>query len=200
MKYFLAIIITLTLVTMRLSGCNYIQDNFSNVIINEKIIQSKSFIVNSESTEFETSVRGTVFISGTKGIPEHAQIVAFIEIDPKDLGGVSFYLSDSWHISNITSSIPEDENEKIPEDFVSIFETGSTTVEWNKEIRIGAGIFTPIGGGKGTIIIELDANKETMSTSDTFSMLVGVGSEEKNGVRILYPNFEHIEIPIEKKE
>ncbi len=199
MKLFKVIIITLfVLIITMFSGCYYTQDNFSNVTVNEKITQSKCFALSSDSTELETSVRGAVFLSsGKEGIPEHIQIVALIEIDPEDWGGVSFYISENWHISGITSSYPEDETKKIPEDFVNIWRTGNTTVEWNKEVRIGTdSSYTPTGGGKGTIIIELDANKEIISTSDTFSMLIGVGSEEKDGLRIMNPDFERIEIPI----
>lgn len=198
MKHFLAIITTIIVLTTMFSGCNYTQDNIVDVVTNEKIIQSKSFNISSDSTELETSARGAIFLSGTDGVPEHAQIVALIKIDPGDWGGVSFCISDNWHISSITSNYPEDETEKIPENFVNILRTASTTVEWNKEIRIGydPSYSTSTEGGKGTIIIELEANKESISPSDTFSMLIGVGSEENDGIRICNPDFERIEIPI----
>lgn len=197
MKNFLAIIITIVVLTTMFSGCNYTQDNNADVVTNEKLIKSKSFKISSDSTDLETSAKGAVFLKGIEGIPEHAQIVALIEIDPEDWGGVSFYISDNWHISSITSNYPEDETENIPEHFVNILRTASTTVEWNKEIRIGADPrFIPTGGGKGTVIIELDANKEAISTSDKFSMLIGVGSEVKDGIKIVNPDAERIEIPI----
>lgn len=57
--------------------------------------------------------------------------------------------------------------------------------------------YTPTGGGKGTVVIELDVNKETISTSEVFSIIVGVGCEEKDGIRSIHPDYELIEIPIQ---
>lgn len=199
MKNNLSVIIIMILIITIISGCKQDLDNPEQVTTNEKIIQSKDFHVNSDSTELETSVRGTVFLSGEEGVREHAQIVALVEIDPDDWGGVVFYISDKWHISSITSSYPEDKKEKIPEDYVSVWTTVEETKHgWNKMIEIGRDTsrFTPTGGGKGAVVIELDINKETISTSDVFSMTVGVGSEEKDGIRSVHPDWKLIEIPI----
>jgi hypothetical protein len=199
MKQNLSVIIIIILITTIFSGCNQDLDNPKQVTTNEKIIQSKDFHVNSDSTELETSVKGTVFLSGEEGIPEHAQIVAFVEIDPDDWGGVGIHLSDQWNISSITSSYPEDEKEKIPEDYASVWTTaGETKHGWNKMIEIGRDThrWTPTGGGKGAVVIELDINKETISTSDVFRMTVGVGSKEKDGIRSVHPDWKLIEIPV----
>jgi hypothetical protein len=198
MKQNVLVIIIMILITTVNSGCNQELDS-PDLVTNEKIIQSKDFYVNSESTELETSVRGTVFLSGEEGIPEHAQIVALIEIDPDDWGGVGIHLSDKWNISSITSSYPEDKREKIPKDYVSVWTTDEETKHgWNKMIEIGrdSSRWTPTGGGKGVVVIELDINKETISTSDEFSMTVGVGSKEKDGIRSVHPDWKLIEIPI----
>jgi hypothetical protein len=199
MKHNSQVIIILILVITIITGCNQDLDNLGGVTTNEKIIQSKDFRVNSDSTELETSVRGTVFLSGEEGVPKHAQIVALVEIDPDDWGGVVFYISDKWHISSITSSYPEDKKEKIPEDYASVWTTPEATKHgWNKMIEIGRDQhrWTPTGGGKGAVVIELDINKETISTSEVFSMTVGVGSKEKDGIRSVHPDYELIEIPI----
>ena len=55
------------------SGCNNAQDKMTDVITNEKIIQSQSFQINSASTKLETSARGTVFLAGKEGVPKQAQ-------------------------------------------------------------------------------------------------------------------------------
>ncbi|OBZ17644.1 hypothetical protein A7975_07275 [Bacillus sp. FJAT-26390] len=67
----------------------------------------KSFRVNSESTDLNTTAKGTAFVKGNKAGVEQIQIVASIEVDPIDWGGVSFYIPDTWFISNIVSSYPE---------------------------------------------------------------------------------------------
>jgi hypothetical protein len=199
MKHNLSVIIIIILIITICSGCNQDFDKLDEVTTNEKIIQSKEFHVNSDSTELETSVRGTVFLSGEEGIPEHVQIVALIEIDPDDWGGVGINISDKWHISSITSSYPEDKKEKMPENYVSVWTTSVVTKHgWNKIIEIGRDTsrFTPTGGGKGVVVIELDSNRETSTSSDVFSMAVEVGSKEKNGIRSTRPDWKLIEIPL----
>lgn len=193
----LTIVITIIVLTTMFSGCNYSQDNIDDVVINEKIIQSTSFNVNSDSTELETSARGAVFLSGIEGVPEHVQIVALIEIDPEDWGGVSFYIPNNWHISNITSSYLQDENGITPENHVAIWTTADKDHEWSAMIEVGTDrvSYAPTGGGKGTVVIDLD-NKEISSASDVFKILVGVGSKEKDGIKSMNPDYEIIEISI----
>jgi hypothetical protein len=192
MKQVFKIIIIIVITTI-FSGCN---QQLDDVTTNEKIIISKDFYVNSESTELESSVRGTVFLSGAEGAPDHAQIIAFVDIDLKDWGGAVFYIPKNWLISSITSSYPEGENEKTPEDYVTIWSCSETEYEWSSMIEIGTDrSYTPTGAGKGTVIIELDINKETISTSAVFSINIGVGCEEKDGIRSIHPDYEQIEIP-----
>jgi hypothetical protein len=199
MKHNLSAIIIIILIITICSGCNQFKDNVIDVTTNENIIQSKDFYVDSVSTELETSVRGTVFLSGKEGIPENAQIVALIDIDPDDWGGVGISISDKWDISSITSSYPENKKEKIPETYVSVWTTAEVTKHgWNKMIEIGRDTnrFTPTGGGKGVVVIELDINKETNTTPDVFSMTIEVGSKETDGIRSTRPDWKLIEIPL----
>ncbi|WP_139192876.1 hypothetical protein [Anaerobacillus arseniciselenatis] len=162
---------------------------------NKNIVEIKDFHVKSDSTELETSARGTVFLSGEKGeVPELAQIVVFVEVDPDDWGGVVIHLSDQWNITSITSSFPNDNNNS-----PSVWTTADTPDHgWNKFIEIGRDRtrYSPTGGGKGTVIIELEINKDTLSTSDVLRMGVAVGSKEKDGVRIANPDSKDIGIPI----
>mgnify|MGYP001482871029 CR=1 FL=1 len=194
-----AAIIMILLITI-IIGCKQDLDHSDRVITNEKIIQFQDFDVTSESTELETSIRGTVFLSGKGGVPEHAQIVAMIAIDPEDWGGVGIQLSDQWNISSITSSYPEGKEDKAPEHYTSVWTTaGEAEHGWNKIIEIGRDTerWTPTGGGTGTIVIELDIDDKNKSKSDVFSMTVGVGSKEKDGIRSLHPDWKLIEIPIQ---
>ncbi|MDQ0255574.1 hypothetical protein J2S74_002956 [Evansella vedderi] len=195
MKHFWTLFITIIVLTAILSGCNRVLDDIDDVTINNKIIQYKDFHVKSESTELDTSVRGTVFLYGEE-VPEHAQIIALIEIDPDDWGGVAFYIPEKWNISNVTSSYPEEKNEEKPENYIAIWNTESERYELTTMIEIGTGRnYIPTGGGKGAIIIDLDINKATdISTSDIFNIIVEVGSEEKDGIRSIRPDYEFIEI------
>jgi hypothetical protein len=199
MKNCIFLVIIIFLLMSIISGCKQDFNNSNQVITNQKIIQFKDFHINSESTELETSVRGTVFLSGEEGVPEHAQIVAMIDIDPKDWGGIGIQLTDQWNISSITSSYPEGKKDKTPVDYTSVWTTGGETEHgWNKRIEIGRDtlLWTPTGGGKGTIVIELDINEDKKNSSEVFSMTVGVGSEEKDGIKSVHPDWKLIEIPI----
>ncbi|WP_235286127.1 hypothetical protein [Paenibacillus tarimensis] len=59
--------------------------------VNEHLIESKSFSISSISSDVDTSVEGTVFVKGREESPDYITIVAAIEIDPEDWGGVALY-------------------------------------------------------------------------------------------------------------
>ena len=69
-------------------------NSYTAAVENENIILIRGFSVNSESAGINTSAKGTVFIRGSEGVPENVQIVAGVEIDPGDWGGVAFYIPD----------------------------------------------------------------------------------------------------------
>lgn len=170
----------------------------SEYTTNENIIKSQSFYVSSESTDLDTWISGTIFLSGEDGVVEHAKIVAMVQVDPEDWGGISFLVPYGWRISEITSSYPEDKNID-PAESVNMMYTGgkaeSYGFEYNEWITVGDyPSFTPTGGGEGTVIIELDAPED--ASIETFNILVGVGSNIKNGVKIGYPDHKVIEIPL----
>ncbi|UCZ54304.1 hypothetical protein LGQ02_05950 [Bacillus shivajii] len=193
MKYIFLVITALILLTIIITGCNEKVNNDGEVATTKKhIVNTKEFIVSSNSTELVTSVKGTVFLIGEEGVPEHAKIVAWIDIDPNDWGGVVFYTPKNWHISSVMSSDPKDINEKTSEDYVTIWTNEEAK---NNMIEIGTNRYYPTGGGKGAVIIELDIDKETIGTSEIFSITVGVGSDEKEGKRLIHPDYKVIEIP-----
>jgi len=170
----------------------------SEYTTNENIIKSQSFYVSSESTDLDTWISGTIFLSGEDGIVEHAKIVAMVQVDPEDWGGISFLVPYGWRIADITSSYPEVENVD-PVASIHMMYTGgkaeSYGFEYNECIIVGDyPSFTPTGGGKGTVIIELNAPED--ASIETFNILVGVGSNIKNGVKIGYPDYRVIEIPL----
>ncbi|MDD4572229.1 MAG: hypothetical protein PHN47_07105 [Clostridia bacterium] len=56
--------------------------------------------------------------------------------------------------------------------------------------------YTPTGGGIGTVVIDLLIDKNVKHQAKTFNMMIAVGSDEKDGVKIEGPNHISIEIPI----
>jgi hypothetical protein len=193
-RYILLFSILITIVTTLIFQLSNQEKPPHDTAINEKIVQSKSFSVNSDSTDLNTSAKGTVFIRGDEGIVEHIQIVASIEIDPNDWGGVAFYIPEKWYISNILSSYPEKTQSK-PVDYVATWTPAETEYEWSAIIEVGRdGSYRPTGGGTGTVLINIVPDKNVIHQPETFNIAVAVGSDEKNGTKIVGP--DSIKVPI----
>ncbi len=198
MKKTIKYILLMINIVLLLVGCNNsgINNEAVDTMVNESIVQTSGFSISSDSTEMNTSAKGTVFVKGVDGIVQHIQIIAWIEIDPNDWGGISFYVPDNWHISSIISSYPENEPQKKPEDYISIFTTADSKYKLNKMIEIGKNRdYVPTGGGIGTVAIDLIL-KDGKDKSETFNIVIGVGSDEKDGVKIENPDSISIEIPL----
>ncbi|WP_028612856.1 hypothetical protein [Paenibacillus harenae] len=173
--------------------------SFHETAANEKIVQTKSFSINSVSTAWKTSAKGTVFVKGNEGRAEHIQIVAMIEIDPNDWGGVAFYIPDKWYISNIVSSYPENKIQSKPADYVATWTTPDTGADWKAWIEVGRDrSYRPTGGGTGTVVIDLVPDKNAKYQPETFEFGVEVGSNIKGGKKIM--GTDSIRIPISINE
>lgn len=167
---------------------------------NQGVVNFKDFYVSSNSTELSTSASGTIFVEKDKSNYK-AQIVAWVEIDPLDWGGVSFTIPLGWEITNLLGSYPDIGKslwwitpfDKAPaEDVLDSY-------YWEQQIRIGDQThhsWNTSGGSNGSIIIELTEYQKSQKPSNVFKIMVGVGSDERNGTKILYPDFETIEVPI----
>jgi hypothetical protein len=164
---------------------------------NETVLQTGAFRVRSDSTDLNTSATGTVFMKGTEGTADQIQIVAFIEIDPDDWGGVSIYLPRGWYIAGLQSSYPEEDAQVSPADDVSVWNTAESDYELNKAIEIGRSHdYIPTGGGTGTVVIDLAPDPDAAASSASFHMMVAVGCDEKNGMKIVGPDSVELELPL----
>ncbi len=162
---------------------------------NEGIIAFEEFCVSSESTELETYTRGTIFVRENKGNNEyHVQIVAWVEVDPKDWGGVEFAIPFGWEVIGITSSYTSgSEYKDNPADNISVLSSTSNPSESFKFPRL----VRVEGGGRGNLLIEIDStSSEKNPWPGVLKVRVGVGSDERDGVRIQYPDWQEIEIPL----
>lgn len=64
-------------------------------------------------------------------------------------------------------------------------------------VRVGRGhSYIPTGGGTGTVVIDLVLDKDITLQPDIFNIMVAVGSDEKDGIKIEGPDHISIEIPI----
>ncbi|GMQ61775.1 hypothetical protein [Vallitalea maricola] len=193
------ILVPMVIITMAIlfSSCGKSNKASDKIVVNDNIIQTKEFSVNSDSTDLNTSANGTVFIKGSEGIPEGIQIVAHIEVDPDDWGGVVFYIPKKWNIESINSSYPENQDTAKPADYIATFSTGDTErYEWDKFVEVGRDrSHIPTGGGTGTVVIDLIADKDVIQQSEKFNITVAVGSDEKDGTKIMETDSTTIEIP-----
>lgn len=197
MRRYMAILVLFCLL-IPLSACkNSSRNEINDIRVNKNIILQRGFNVSSDSTELNTSAKGTVFISEVEGNPVEVQIVAAIEIDPNDWGGVTFYITNDWNISNIISSYPENESQMIPTDYIDTWTTSDPESEWSKRIEIGRDRnYVPTIGGTGTIVIDLFLDKELETKPEVFNIMVTVGSAEKEGAKIVDTDNTQISIPL----
>jgi len=198
-KIYILLIICALLI---LGGCKNpgISNKSDDTIVNDSIIKTSGFNISSSSTELNTSAKGTVFAKGINGNVENIQIIALIEIDYNDWGGVTFYIPDDWNISSITSSFPENESQKNPGDYISTLTTADSKYELNKMIEIGKNRnYIPMGGGMGTVVIDLSL-EDVEDKPETFNMVIGVGSDETDGVMIDNPDSISIELSLSSDE
>jgi len=173
-----------------------------DIAVNKEIAQIRSFSVSSGSTDLNTSATGTVFIKGDGEVPTHAQIVATIDIAPKDWGGVAFYIPKKWYIANITSSYPESKESSDPaNNLFTVTSYQSNSNDWRAWIEVGSDhSYKPKGGGRGTIVIDLVSDQAAIDPSENFHLSVAVGSDEKNGIRIAQPDSVHVSLSLEDDE
>ncbi|MCD5414455.1 MAG: hypothetical protein LR001_05580 [Clostridiales bacterium] len=69
--------------------------------------------------------------------------------------------------------------------------------EWNKWIEVGrCRRYMPTGGGTGTVVIDLFLDKNATHHPETFNFTVAVGSDERDGIKVIDVDYKTIEIPI----
>jgi hypothetical protein len=132
--------------------------------------------------------KGAVFAK-TIDSSRHVVISAWIEIEPEDWGGARFDISPGWKVADVTSSYIDTLVGGKPNEYIARW-TSSPEEEWYKGVEIAR--CRPImprpdlGGGSGSVIIELEP-EEPNNPPRECKILIGVGSEEKDGVLIVNP-------------
>ncbi|WP_143762585.1 MULTISPECIES: hypothetical protein [unclassified Cohnella] len=172
----------------------YFNDKLSDyVVVNENVAVTKEFSVKSTTANQNSAVKGMILVWGDKGMAERMRIVASYEIDPNDFGGLTIYVPKKWYISNILSSTPENQTTDLkPRASEGEMFLGD---EWRNMIEVGVDpLGKPSGGGTGTLVIDLASDRKAILPSETFNVLVTIGSDTQNGVRSIGVGF--IKIPI----
>jgi hypothetical protein len=167
---------------------------------NEHIIAVKEFYVSADSADLDTSVRGTVFIDGdSNGKPARATIVAWMETDPRDWGGITFYLQPGWKVTHANSNYPDGvtSGADTRQAFLKVPPVlGATTYHYILEV--GSAPFLTTGGGHGMVMFEMEPDSKE-GIQDSFLIGVSVGSRiREDGVREKHTDSTSFEIPLSK--
>lgn len=193
-KYLIVLFMFIAIVFVLLFS-NTNKNEANEPVVNGNIIQVKNFDLDAKSTNLKTMTQGSIFVESEKQHIDHIKIVAHIEIDPADWGGVAFYIPDQWSVSSITSSYPEHQSKLKPAEYVSTWMDSSDDSSWRTMIEIGRERnYIANGGGTGTIVIELSPDKKGMSPSESLNIGIEVGSEDKAGKRVM--GTDSVEIPV----
>ena len=152
---------------------------------NEGIIQIQSFNISSDSVEQKTSAEGTLFVKGKEGMAIEIQVVARIEVDSDDWGGVAFYIPHGWHTTSLKSSFPEKLG-FVPANYTATWTTANADSPWRSMIEIARDrTYKPVGGGKGAVMIDIVPDGKANSQLTSFILGVEIGSAEKDGSKIM---------------
>jgi hypothetical protein len=173
-KHLAVFILMLLLFISALSCAGSNDDVYANV----NVINYRDFYLSAESVGLTSSIRGTIFIKGDLNKPNvrHAQISAWIEIDPTDWGGVEFYLKEGsgWKVTSVTTDYPQ--GYPRPEKETVIF-----TDDWHRSVQIGnQHSYIPWGnnaGGKGSLIMELEPDLTKNDLPEDFTLGISIGSK-----------------------
>ncbi|WP_041613455.1 hypothetical protein [Paenibacillus sp. JDR-2] len=185
------LIIGFTVVYILLSSKQ--DQSIQEVTVNEKILSSQNFSLDAASSGLNTSAKGTVFVKETSKKLQTIQIVALIEIDPKDWGGVAFYVPKDWMIAKIESSYTENQTAISPDNYASTWTNSDKNAYWHSWIEFGRDRRYETGqGGTGIVKIELVSNKKL----NTFELTVEAGSAVHGNVKKMGTDTIRVPIPL----
>ncbi len=148
---------------------------------NSDVLSYRGFYLSAEEVGLTTFTQGTVFVRGDRDNPEEmrVQIVARVEIDTEDFGGVSFNIPQGWKVATVVSDYPQ--GNPAPEIYTVSLQTADETVTWPVIVEVGrtshiAGQANP-QGGTGTLIIELSPALSGRELPEDIDILIAAGSK-----------------------
>jgi hypothetical protein len=148
---------------------------------NEDVLLTVPFALDASAVGLDTSVQGSAFVMGDEGNPKDRRImvIATLNIDPSDWGGIEFGIPGDWDILSITSSYPDGSSS--PEDYVSAVRVyDDPTPDVDEGICIGWNNIAPTsasgGGGFGSLSFEIKPSSVVGDLPEYISMTIGLGS------------------------
>jgi hypothetical protein len=163
--------------------------NDQRVVTRQEFIALQDFSVTSESTGLATYTKGIIYVRENKGY--HAEILAWYRVDPADFwGGVMFGIPCGWEVTGVTSN---------PSNLYNVNAVSVQTMAPGNNSQLNQWVWVEgYGrGGSGTLVIELDSTScEQNPEPGVLKIGIGVGSDERDGVRIIFPDSKDIEVPL----
>jgi hypothetical protein len=196
----LPVVLSLLLICA-VTGCD--SHSRQDIPENEDVLLTVPFALDASAIDMETSVQGTAFVLGDadNSGDRRIMVIATLNIDPRDWGGIEFDFPGDWDILSITSSYPE--GDLSPEDYVSAVRvyddptpdvTEGICVGWNSLPAASASG----GGGFGSLSFEIKPSSVVGDLPEYISMTIGLGSfmDTLNDVPIVHPCYIEIQIPL----
>jgi len=162
------------------------------MVSHKEFIGLQEFSVTSESTALETYTKGVIYVRENEGKHKgyHAEILAWYEVDPADWGGVRFEIPCGWEVIDVTSNYYNVNHISVWQSpFCDNLEKAQN-MQWWQEVWVE-------GLGNGSLVIELNSTSSRANPwPGVLKVCVGVGSDERNGIRIINPDYQVIEVPL----
>ena len=174
------------------SGSGYLEP-----VTNRDVINFRYFSLDASEVGLTTRAEGTAFVRGDLDKPDAitVQIAIFVEIDPKDWGGVNLYFPEGWKVTHINNSLVEI-NEPYYSDLASVWTSGQPEEGGRNMVFVGSrslGENPANDERKGILVIDADYVWEKKATPENLTLGIAVGS--KDGY-IQGPVSMNLEIPL----
>jgi hypothetical protein len=170
------------------------------VVAHKGFVGLREFSVTSESTGLETYTKGIIYVRENEGENKgyHAEILAWYEVDLKDWAGVQFSIPCGWEVIDVTSNYYSVNHISVwSSPFCDNPEAAQNAQWWQYVWVEGPGNVWVEGPGNGRLVIELNSTSSRVNPwPGVFKVLVGVGSDERDGARIFNPDYQEIEVPL----
>jgi hypothetical protein len=165
---------------------------YRGVVAHHEFIGLQEFSVTSESTGLETYTKGTIYVRENEGENKgyHAEILAWYEVDFRDWGGVRFTIPCGWEVINVTSNYYNVNHISVWSSPFCDDPERAQDWQWWQEVWVER-------PGNGSLVIELNSTSSRVNPwPGALKVSVGVGSAERDGVRIISPDYQVIEVPL----
>jgi hypothetical protein len=155
-------------------------------LVNVNVLHCQDFYLDTKTVDLATYTQGTIFVTRDEAHPTipHLQIVAWMEIDSRDFGGIQFKIPIGWKLTNLVTDYPQSGED--PALHITTWYGPEGEDYYRILINIGGvwSIYDEVKGGKGMIVINIEPSGYLSELPDSLELNIGAGSSGEN---IIYP-------------